>query len=103
MNVPLQMKYGGVGLIIIGTAMALMAGLAFLQASDAKYWPAVDARVVRSGVEVTKKVDGVRRGTAVSSDYYSAAIRYEYVVNGQTYTGSRITLDESDSSGFDRR
>jgi hypothetical protein len=102
LNVPLQLKYGGIAMICIGVAMAVMSGIAYLQANQAGRWPTVDARVVRSEVEVSKKVGGIRRGQAVQSDYHTAAVRYEYAVNGRSYTGTKITLDGSHTSGYDR-
>jgi len=102
-NVPLQLKVGGIALILVGALAAVISGISLLQGRQAQSWPAVDARVLRSEIEVSKKVGGIRRGQAVHSDYFTPVIRYEYVVNGKTYMGSRISFDESDTSGHDRR
>src|SRR5262245_27621430 len=89
-NNPLQLKQLGVALICIGVAVAALSGISYLRANEAAGWPAVSARVVRSEVEVSRKVGGIRRGQAVQGDYYSAAVRYEYLANGRTYSGSKI-------------
>jgi hypothetical protein len=102
LNRPLQLKYGGIALLCIGVAMAALAGIAYVQANQAMRWPTANARIVRSEVEVSKKVGGVRRGQAVQSDFYTAAVRYEYAVHGRTYTGTKICLDESHTSGYER-
>jgi hypothetical protein len=81
--------------------LALFAALVYLDARQAQGWPTLEARVIQSQVDVEKKASGFSRRTKFQ-DYYTAAIHYEYVVNGQRFTGNRIGLDGSRSSGFDR-
>ncbi len=100
-DVPLQLRYGGVVLLILGPILALFAGGLYLQSKRAQSWPTVEARVTESKIEVSSKASGFRRGRTSFRDYYTAAIQYEYVVNGERFTGNRIALDASRSSGFD--
>ena len=101
-DVPLQLRYGGIVLMILGPVLALFAAGLYLQSRRAQSWPTVEARVTKSKVEVSKKASGFRRSRTSFQDYYTAAIQYEYVVDGERFTGDRIGLDESRSSGFDR-
>ncbi len=100
-DVPLQLRYGGVVLLILGPLLALLAGGLYLQSRRAQSWPTVEARVTESKIAVSKKASGFRRSQTSFRDYYTAVIQYEYVVNGERFTGNRIALDASRSSGFD--
>lgn len=101
-DVPLQLRIGGVVLLCLGPLLALMATGLYLQSKQMQNWPSVDARVIRSEIEVSKKAGGLRRGKTSFHDYYTAVIQYEYAVQAQRYTGNRIAMDASRSSGFDR-
>jgi hypothetical protein len=101
-DVPLQLRIGGVVLLILGPVLALFSAGLYLQSRQALGWPTVDARVTQSQVDVSKKASGFRRSRTSFADYYTAVIRYEYVVNGQRFIGRRVALDASPSSGFDR-
>ncbi len=100
-DVPLQLRYGGLVLLILGPIMILLGGGSFLAARNAQSWPTVAAHVTRSEVEVSKKVSGFRRSYTTSSDYYTAAVEYEFVVEGKPYTADHIRRT-SNPSGFDR-
>jgi hypothetical protein len=68
---------------------------------QSRNWPAVQGRVVQSSVDthtVTKTSNNKRRTTTE----YRATIRYEYAVNGVTYTNDRITVERTGYSGKNR-
>jgi hypothetical protein len=81
--------------------MILLGGGSFLAARSARSWPTVEAHVVRSEIEVSKKVSGFLRSYTTSSDYFTAAVEYKYVVDGKQYTEDHIQRP-SNPSGFDR-
>jgi len=101
-DVKLQLRVGGMVLLILGPVLALLGAALDHQASQAQGWSTLEARVLQSRVEVVKKASSWRRGRTSFQDYYNAVIQYEYVVNGQQLTGERIGLDPSVSSGFAR-
>ena len=100
-NTALQMRYGGFALVILGPCLVGLAGVSFLAERASQGWPTATARVVRSTIEVSKKASGLRRGQAAWSDYFTAAVEYQYTVDGKQYTGDRIHRS-SRSSSFDR-
>jgi hypothetical protein len=100
-DIPLQLRYGGLALMILSPLMILLGGGSFLAARSAGSWPTVEAHVVRSEIEVSKKVSGFRRSYTTSSDYFTPAVEYKYVVDGKQYTGDHIQRP-SNPSGFDR-
>jgi hypothetical protein len=100
-DVPLQLRYGGVALLFLGPVLILLAGGLILAAKSTQTWPTTDARVIRSEIEVSQKASGIRRGQARFSDYFNPLIQYTYVVNGEQYNGTQIR-SHSDAGGYDR-
>ncbi len=100
-DVPLQLWYGGLALLLLGPVLTLLGGGSFLAAKSAQNWPTVEARVVQSKIEVSKKASGFIRSRTIMSDYFTAAVEYEYVVDGKQYTADRIHRSYNPSS-FDR-
>ena len=100
-DVPLQLWYGGLVLLLLGPVLTLLGGGSFLAAKSAQSWPTVEARVVKSKIEVSKKASGSIRSRTTMSDYFTAAVEYKYVVDGKQYTSDRIKRSYNPSS-FDR-
>lgn len=100
-DVALNLRYTGIVLLIAGPVLIFLAGVSYLSSRSAQSWPTVTARVVSSEIKVSKKAAGIRGGRTLWSDYYTANVQYDYVVDGKHYTGDRIHL-ASDVCGFDR-
>ena len=100
-DVPLQLRYGGVALLFVGPVLILLAGGLILAAKSTQAWPTTDARVIRSEIEVSQKASGIRRRQARFSDYFTPMIEYAYVVNGEQYNGTQIR-SHSDAGSYDR-
>ena len=100
-DVPLLLRYGGIGLLFVGILVVLMMGLAWVCARDARTWPAVDGRVIRSEIDVSKKIVPLGRFRRTHVEFYALRIEYEYEVDGQRFTGDRVTL-AANPCGYDR-
>jgi hypothetical protein len=78
---------GGLWIVLVAAAGAgaLYAGLPrFRAARQARGWPKAPGRILSSRETSSVVPD--------SADMYSPQIRYEYVVDGRTYTGSRVSF-----------
>jgi hypothetical protein len=80
----------------IGCVPLYWGVLAVLEANDSLSWPQVEGKVTHSKVRATttttrdrSKPINQREHTSVS---YSADIEYEFVVDGKTYQGTRLTV-----------
>ena len=100
-DVPLLLRYGGIGLLFVGILVVLMTGLAWVGARHAQTWPAVEGRVIRSEIDVSKKIVPLDRIRRTHVEFYALRIKYEYEVDGQRFTGDRVTL-AANPCGYDR-
>ena len=100
-DVPLLLRLGGIGLLIVGTLVSLVLGAVLLESRDVREWPTVDARVIRSEIEVSKKMVPLGRSRRTHIDFFALRIEYEYEVNGERFTGHRMSL-ASNPCGYDR-
>lgn len=77
-----------------GCIVGLFAYRGIDEARQSLQWPKAPGKIVRSEVDVSvhrnRKRDRDRRKKVTRS--YSASIEYEYAVDGQTLTGSRIAV-----------
>lgn len=77
-----------------GCLSGVMAYRGIVEAQQSLQWPTTPGRIVRSGVDVSvhrdRSQDRDRRNRETRS--YSAAIAYEFEVNGQKVKGSRIAV-----------
>jgi hypothetical protein len=81
----------GVPLLLAGALAALGGSVDVQRGHAARDWPRVDGRIVESKIEVeTSRVDN-----RIVVNGYAPHVRYEYEVDGERLTGSRIKF------GFD--
>ena len=100
-DVPLLLRLGGIGLLIVGTLVSLVLSAAWLESRNVREWPAVDAHVIQSEIEVSKKIVPLGRSRRTHIDFFALRIEYEYEVNGERFTGNRMSL-ASNPCGYDR-
>ena len=87
-----------------GCVAGVIAYRAITEANASNEWPTVPGKIVRSGVDVSvhrdRSRDRDRRHQETRS--YSAAIEYEFQVNGEVFQGTRITVitDQFGSKGW---
>jgi hypothetical protein len=96
------LRFGGLGLLLLGTVVVLVMSAAWVDSRDVQTWPTVDARVIRSDIEVSKKLVPLGRNQKTYVDFFALRIEYEYQVDGQRFTGSRMNL-AANPCGYDRR
>jgi len=91
------MKYLRILLLVAG--IALIGGSAFflvknhMRAAEAHGWPRAQARIVASEVRTLHRTEVGNEGD------FMPAVRFDYVVNGRTFHGDTIWLDERRSFG----
>lgn len=89
-------------LIAIGLGLILAVPGYFIRASvsQAQSWPKVEGTITSSGVTTTDRDTGRRSSSRRSGEeiMYRAAVRYDYVVDGKTYSGDRINFGQSSTN-----
>jgi hypothetical protein len=77
-----------------GCVLGRMAYRAVLEAQQSLTWPTVPGRISRSGVDVSvsRERSNRRDGRYRETSSYSAAIEYDFHVNGKTITGRRVAV-----------
>jgi hypothetical protein len=74
-------RFVGVPLLLISAVAGLLALTNISRAADMRGWDAVSAKVVAGGVQWD-----------ANGDNASAYVEYEYVVDGETFRGDRISM-----------
>ena len=83
-------------LLAIGIGVTLHGIRGLKTSLEAQSWPTTTARVIDTDVSY-------QRGTSSSTGAYYPRVRYQYVVNGRTYTGDRIwTTNMGSTRGWAR-
>lgn len=103
------MRLGPIGGLILG-ALILVAGLFALTwgirglhaAVTSKDWPTTEGTVVRSELEKHRKKGGVASTQRKNRFSYRPQVHYEFMVDGQSYTGSRLTFSDYSTSNEDQ-
>ena len=78
--------FAGVCLTVCAVLVGKMALYELLNGQRSKSWPSVQGTVTESGVEYKRKQS--RRGFS----HYEAVVRYNFMVNGLRYSGSRVSF-----------
>ena len=80
------------GLIMLGAGITLFAKNS-LRAAEARNWPRAQARITESRVET------LHRHEVGNAGDFMPHVRYDYVVQGRTFHGATLWLDERRSFG----
>ena len=75
-------------LLLVIAAAAVVAGITTMRASmKARAWPVVTGRIIQRTVGPSTTTGASRAGR-----YFEPRVTYDYIVDGTTYTGHRISL-----------
>jgi hypothetical protein len=86
---PPVIRSWGAGFALVGLACLRWTWLGVRRAEASTHWPAVDARIVSSNIEVRSEgSSGVDYGGRIT--YYYPQVLYEYDVQGLTYQSTKI-------------
>jgi hypothetical protein len=72
--------------ILVGIILIAFGLFTMRRETQSSHWPGVEGKIISSQVKVTDMSDRID---------YKAEIEYEYTVNGQTYRGTRLSVDPS--------
>lgn len=81
----------------IGCVPLVMGIRQVQRARESLSWPTVEGRIVRSGVRTEQRTERDDDGHQQTTTYHYADLSYEYAVDGQPFTGTRITVNEGQS------
>ena len=84
------------GLLALGAGLAALAwGIRGVQASLAsKDWPTVEGTITQSELEKRRKKGGAASNQRRNRFTYTPRVTYEFTVEGQTYTGTRLSFSD---------
>ncbi|MCA9121208.1 MAG: DUF3592 domain-containing protein [Planctomycetaceae bacterium] len=83
--------------IAVGSVPLVMGIRGVLQSRATLAWPQATGRIVSSGVRSEQRTSRDDDGRQRTTTYYYADVTYEYVVDGKSFTGTRITLTDGQS------
>lgn len=83
-------------LIITGGALIVWVYVATAPYRAARRWCVIEGRIVEIEVEAFKKP-----AVYVALDYLRPSVRYEYVVDGQSFNNNRISFDRANVEVLD--
>lgn len=103
------MRLGPIGgvifgvLILIAGLFALTWGIRGLHAAvTSKDWPTTEGTVVRSELEKLRKKGGAGSNQRKNRFAFKPQVHYEFEVDGQSYSGSRLTFSDYTTSNEDQ-
>jgi hypothetical protein len=79
-------------LVLVALLFIFLALRASRQAGASKNWPATTGKIIASGIEPRRSSEG---GTT-----YVPVVQYQYVIDGRTYMGNRITFGNQVGYGW---
>jgi hypothetical protein len=82
-------------LVIVALVFIYLALRASRQAGVSKNWPATTGKIIASGIEPRRSRSGSGSGTS-----YYPVVQYQYVIDGRTYMGNRITFGNQVGYGW---
>ena len=82
------------GFVVVGGGVLVFAVVSRYEAEESEGWPSTTGRVVEAYLDEYQHKPHYRR----SETRYHPVVRYTYVVDGVSYTGDRITVNDPGSS-----
>lgn len=103
------MRLGKIGGLLFG-ALALGAGLfaltwgiqGVLASLASKDWPTAEGTITQSELEKRRKKGGAASNQRRNRFTYTPRVTYEFIVEGQTYTGTRLSFSDYATSNEDQ-
>lgn len=77
--------------VIIVIVAALAASIGLFKLSSSRNWLATEGKVIASSVEEIRQTNQMLINEGASNFEYKVNVKYEYSVDGQSYTGDVVT------------
>jgi hypothetical protein len=83
-------------LVIVALVFIYLALRGSRQAGVSKNWPATTGKIIASGIEPRRS----HSGSGGTSTTYVPVVQYQYMIDGRTYMGNRITFGNQVGYGW---
>jgi hypothetical protein len=81
-------------LALFGLFITIMGVLSIVKGSQARQWPSTPGRIIRTEVVERREERHTSDGPSRTYISYQPVVEYEYTLQGQRYTGSKLSMIE---------